>query len=197
MTGPGAWLRLWWAGTTRPHRAFEALRTLPAPAWGFRVVVAFNVAVSLTSLLALELLGRQPLLPSWLTFLPTRRYYLAEMGFLPLLRTAMWLLGSAACHLGIRLTGRKSDLDANLNLGGLVYLVVMPYTFAVDWTAIALNAYHFVAIAILHGAVDLAWSTALLTLGLRRLFRLPTGIALASALLSDAATLPLLAIFAR
>jgi len=190
-------LHLWQLGTFRPHHAFDALQAMPAPAWGFRVVVAFNLTISLTSLLALQLLGRNPLLPSSLTFLPTERYYLAEMAFLPLLRTATWLLGAATSHLAIRLTGRPSEVDTILNIGGLVYLVVMPYTFAVDWTAIALDAYDFGLIAILHGSIDLVWSVALLTIGLRRLLLVPTTLALASALLSATTTLPLLAIFAR
>lgn len=190
-------LRLWRLGTFRPRRGFDALRDVPAPAWGFRVVLAFNLAVSATSLLALQLLGRHPLLPSWLTFLPTERYFLAEMIFLPLLRTGTWLLGAATTHLVLRLNGRPSDLDTLLNIGGLVYLVVMPYTFAVDWTAIALNAYGLGLIAILHGTVDLVWSTALLATGLRRLLGAPARLALAGALLSAAATLPLLALLAR
>jgi hypothetical protein len=66
-------LELWWAGVVHPAQAFEEVRKKPAPAWGFRVVLLFNLVISLTSLLALYLLGRQPFLPSWLTFLPEVR----------------------------------------------------------------------------------------------------------------------------
>lgn len=188
---------LWWSGIVRPQRAFDALRALPAPAWGFRVVVTFNVAISATSLLALRLLGREPFLPSWLTFLPTDQYFAAEILFLPFLRTGTWLLASAVSHLTVRLAGRHSDLDTILNIGGLVTFVVMPYTFVVDWTAILLGAYGLALIAVLHGAVDLAWSFALLSAGLHRLLGVPIRLALVSALLSEAATVPLLAVFAR
>lgn len=88
-------LHLWRLGTFHPQRAFDDLGAMPAPGWGFRVVVAFDLTIPLNALLALHLLGRHPFLPSWLTFLPTERYYLVEMAFLPLLRTATWLLGAA------------------------------------------------------------------------------------------------------
>lgn len=188
---------LWWTAVTHPARAFEEVKRKPAPTWGFRVVLCFNLMISLTSLLALELLGRQPFLPSWLTFLPTERYYQFEIFFLPVLRMVSWLLSAATIHLGLRLMGRPSDMDRILNIGGVQYLVVLPYTFAVDWTAIALNAYGFGLIAVLHGAVDLIWSLTLGVIGLRVLLGLKPRLAVELSLLSTVVSLPLLAIFAR
>ena len=49
-------------------------------------------------------------------------------------------------------------MDQILNIAGVIYLVVMPYTFLIDWTAIALNAFNSEIIIVLHGVVDLVWS---------------------------------------
>jgi hypothetical protein len=188
--------RLWLLGVTHPARAFDALRAKPAPQWGFWVVVAFNVAISCTTLLALYLLGRGPQLPSALTFLPTERYLLVEIFFLPVLRVAVWLLASASIHLGVRLAGRVSDFDTILNIGGLGYLVVMPPLLLADWLLVALDAYAISITTWTHLGVAL-WSMGLTVVGLRRLLHLPLGLALGLAALSTAVSIPLLAIFAR
>jgi hypothetical protein len=143
------------------------------------------------------ILSSYPQAPKITKLMLTERYYGFEIFFLPIARLAAWLLGSAVIHLGIRLSGRKSDIDQILNIGGLVYLVVMPYTFAVDWTAIALDAYGFGLIAILHGTVDLVWSITLSVIGLRQLLGIETRLALGLMLLNIAVTLPLLILFAR
>ena len=189
--------QLYLTAVLRPARAFDEVKKKPAPLWAFRVLLFFNIMISLTSILALYLLKRQPFLPSALTFLSTERYYEAEIFFLPVLRMAAWLLSAALIHVGIRLAGKPSDFDQILNIGGVQYLVVMPYTFAVDWTAIALNAYGFGLIAVLHGTVDLVWATALMVIGLRRLLGIETKLALGVLLLSAAVGTPLLALFAR
>ncbi len=70
-------------------------------------------------------------------------------------------MSAAVIHLGIRRAGKPSNMDQILNIAGVIYLVVMPYTFLIDWTAIALNVYRSGVIIILHGVVDLVWSLAL------------------------------------
>ena len=86
-------LQLWWTGLTSPRRAFAEPRSKPAPQWGFWVVLVFNLAISAITLLGRYLLGQDLLMPSALTFLPTEKYLLAEMFFLPPLRV---LVGSWA-----------------------------------------------------------------------------------------------------
>lgn len=190
-------VRLWLTGIVRPRVACLDVAARPSPCWGFVVVVTFNAAVSATTVAALLLLGREPFLPSWLTFLPTEHYYRAEILFLPPLRVAAWLSGSAAMHLALRLGGRPSDFDAILNLGGLVHLVVMPYTLVVDWTLIAFDAYGLGPATAAHGVVALVWSVGLYTVGLRSVLRVQTLPALGAALVGEAVSLPLLALFAR
>ncbi len=189
--------QLWWTATVRPRRAFAAIRRKPAPWWAFRVLLFFNLMISVASTLPRLLLGYVPLLPSWLTFLPNDRYLEAELFFLPILRMATWLLAGGVIHLGIRLSGKRSDMDRILNIAGIQYLVVLPYTFLVDWTTMALGIYEFELIAIIHGMVDLVWSVALGVIGLKVLLKLSTGMALILTLLGAAFTIPLLAVFAR
>lgn len=190
-------VRLWLTGLRRPAEACREVAGRDPPRWGLTVVVAFNLAISATTLVALALSGQQPFLPSWLTFLPTEHYYRAEILFLPVLRVAAWLLGSAAMHLTLRVTGRPSDFDVLLNLGGLVYLVVVPYTMVVDWVLIAVDAYGLGLAATVHGAVALAWSVGLYAVGLRSVLGIGRAPALVAAIVGEAASLPLLAIFAR
>jgi Yip1-like protein len=188
--------RLWLLSVTHPMRAFDALRAKPAPQWGFWIVVAFNVIISCTTLLALYLLGHGPQTPSALTFLPNERYLLAEIFFLPFLRVGVWLLASATIHLGARLARRLSDFDTILNIGGLDYLVTMPPLLLADWLLVALNDYTLSITAWTHLAVTL-WGAALTAAGLLRLLRLPLPLALGLAALSVVVSIPLLAIFAR
>jgi len=190
-------VRLWWTAMVRPARAFEEVKKKSAPLWAFRMLLVFNLMISLTTNLARLFLGHEPLLPSWLTFLPAERYLLAQLFFIPVLRMAVWVLGSGVIHLGIRLAGKPSDMDRILNIGGVQYLVVMPYTFLVDWTALAFGVFDFSLIGAIHGGVDLVWSIALQVIGLRVLLGLRTAPALGLSLISNALTLPLLAIFAR
>ena len=44
-------IRLWWTGVTHPVKAFVLLKTRPAPAWGFWMVLVFNLLISGTTIL--------------------------------------------------------------------------------------------------------------------------------------------------
>jgi hypothetical protein len=187
-------LRLWWLGVTRPARAFDELRSRPAPAWGFWVVLAFNLLISATTLLALYLLDVRPFLESWLTFLPTEDYLLAEIFFLPPLRVLVWLLGAAVVHLGLRLAKHPGGMDTLLNVGGLEYLVTMPFILLSDWLLIILDAYW---IAEYTHPLAAVWGLVLTVIGLKRMLGVRTGLAILLTLVSMLLTIPFLAIFAR
>jgi hypothetical protein len=110
---------------------------------------------------------------------------------------AVWLLGAAVVHLCLRLLGKPSDIDRILQIGGVVYLVVMPYTFLVDWTTLALGVFGFGLIVYIHGTVDLVWSLTLQVIGLKVLLGLKTKLALGLVLINAVFTFPYLAILAR
>lgn len=189
--------QLYLTAVLHPARAFDEIRARPAPLWAFKVLLIFNLLISATSTLARYLLKQDLLMPSALTFLPDENYLLAQIFFLPVVRMAAWLLGSATIHLGIRLAGKPSNMDQILNIAGVIYLVVMPYTFLVDWTTIAFNAFTSDIIVGLHGVVDLIWSLALQVIGLRRLLGIENKLAISVAAIGFAMQLPLLALLAR
>ena len=105
------------------------------------MVQVYNLLISSTTLLTLYLLCQPPFLESWLSFLPTEKYHFAEMFFLPPLRIAVWLIGAAVIHLGLHLAKQACDFDTLLNIGGLGYLITMPFILLPDWLWIVLNAY--------------------------------------------------------
>ena len=188
-----SYMRLWWQGVIRPGEAFEAIREKPAPAWGFWIILVFNLAISLTTDLVRWLTGGALVLPSWLTFLPEERYLFAELFFLPLLRILVALLDAAIVHVFLRLIRQPSEFDRQVNLGGMSYLIVMPVIFMSDWIFLAFGHYDLATYT--HSLV-LIWSLILSVIGLRKFFGIRTGIALAASALT-LLTLPLLSIFAR
>jgi hypothetical protein len=186
-------LHLWWTGLTSPRRAFAELRARPAPQWGFWVVLVFNLAISATTLVR-YLLGQDLLMPSALTFLPSEKYLLAEVFFLPPLRVLHWLLSAAVLHLGLRLTRHPGGFDQLLNMGGLGYLIVMPFILVTDWLFIAVGRYDFAEYV---HSLTLPWSLILTVIGLNERLGVKAATALGLAVVGTPLTLPLLAIFAR
>ena len=78
-----SFVKVWILGMFSPARAFDELKAKPAPAWGLAAVMIRFLFTSLTTILSLHLLGREPFVPSYLTFLGTETYYRAEIFFLP------------------------------------------------------------------------------------------------------------------
>ena len=187
-------IQLWWLGVRRPGRAFEAIRDRPAPAWGFWILVVFNLTISLTTDLVRYLRQEPLVLPSWLTFLPEERYLFAELFFLPALRVLMGLLSAAVTHTFLRMARQASDYDRLVNIGGMIYLVVMPVIFISDWLLLAIQRYDLVTYT---HSLSLPWSIALGVIGLRTFFGTRAWLALAASLLSSLLTVPFLSIFAR
>jgi hypothetical protein len=140
------------------------------------------------------LLHRPPFLESWLTFLPTAKYLLVEIFFLPPLRIVVWLIGAAVIQLGLRLAKQASDFDILLNIGGLGYLITMPFILLSDWLLIALNTYW---LAEYTHPLSAFWGAVLTVIGLKKLLGVKTGLAIGLVILSMAVSIPLLAIFAR
>lgn len=169
-------LRVWILGIFNPARAFDELKGKPAPAWGFAAVAIRFVFTSLTTILALHLLGREPFVSSYLTFLRTEDYYVAEIFFLPLFGLVLWLLGSAIVHVVLRLMGEASDFDQILNVVGMGMLIPMPAVWLWDWTAIAVSWYRTTVMAASHALFAL-WGAVLYAIGLKKILGLRTPLA--------------------
>jgi len=192
-----SFLQVWSLGIVNPPAAFDELRKKPAPSWGFWAIIVRFVVTSLTSILALRLLGRKPFVPSWLTFLSTDNYYDAEIFFLPLFGLVGWLLGSGVVHLILRLAGKKSDFDWILNVIGWGLLVVMPAVWLLDWFSIALDVYGGGLVPIVHALISL-WEVALFGIGLSKMKALRFWPAcLLGLIVKGGVFIPLAAIFIR
>ncbi len=188
--------RIWILGLHDPWRSFSELRAKPAPLWGLRAILIRWLVTSLTTTLALHLLGRVPFTPSRLTFLTPQDYYLAQIFFLPVFGVAIWLLGGSLVHLLVRLSGRSGDFDRVLNVIGMAMLIPSPVVWLWDWSMIALSWYRLTIMAVSHSLFAL-WGAALYAIGLRRVLGLgwlPAGL-LAAAL--TAGYISLAALFVR
>lgn len=176
-------LRIWLLGLTKPSHLFDELRHKPAPMWGLWAVLIRFVVTSLTTTLALYLLGRLPFAPSRLTFLPMENYYRAEIFFLPLWGLGIWLLMASIAHVFIRLAGKGSNFDQILNVIGMGMLVPMPAVWLFDWTAIGFSFYTMMPMAISHSVFQL-WEVGIEATGFNRLLglRLPFAVMVAIAI---------------
>lgn len=190
-------LRLWWLGICHPARALDEIRSLRTSTFGLAAILVRFVITAITSILALLLLRRKPLFESYLTFLPTDRYYAAEVFFLPVFGLGVWLLGSAGVHVIVRSAKRSSDFDGVLNIVAFGLLVPMPVVWVLDWSSIALGLYGPVWIPLMHSAVSV-WEVALFSIGFIRLLKVPTwaGVGLAMAV-KGGVYIPLATIFVR
>lgn len=176
-------VKIWFLGLIKPARMVDELRDKPAPFWGLWAVLIRFVVTSLTSILALYLLGRLAFAPSRLTSLPIENYYKAEIFFLPVWGLGIWLLMGSVAHIAIRLSGRQSSFDSILNVIGMGMLTPMPVLWLFDWATIALGWYGLMTQAVSHSIVQL-WEAGVEAVGFRRILglRLPVAIMLAIAI---------------
>lgn len=188
--------QVWFVGLYDPQRSFEELKNKPAPFWGLQAVLIRFVVTSLTTTLALHLLGRVPFTPSRLTFLTMENYYFAEIFFLPVFGFSVWLLGSSIVHIVLRLAGRSVELDQVLNVIGMGMLIPMPAVLLWDWSMIALDLYRLPVMAISHSVFAL-WGVMLYSIGFRRVLGLPALLAGVLALAVTGAYISLAVIFVR
>jgi hypothetical protein len=117
--------------------------------------------------------------------LPTERYYLAEMFFLPLWGLAIWILMGSFVYLSLRFINSKSDYDKILNIIGIGMLVPMPFLWIWDWTAITLNIYTVINQAITHSIAQ-SWEATIQAVCYAKVLRIRLPIAIALAVLTNA-----------
>jgi hypothetical protein len=170
-------LTLWFQAILYPRRSFRQLESKPAPLWGLISILVRFVGTSLTSILALMLLGYRPFVPSYLRILDDAHYYRVEVILLPLFGIGAWLLSSGLVHVILSAAGRPSNIDWIMNVVGFSLLVVMPVVWALDWVGIALGFYGADFTIPIHIAVSV-WEVALMGTGFRRIGNLGWGGAL-------------------
>jgi hypothetical protein len=188
--------QIWLAGYYNPDRLIAELKTKPAPHWGFYAQITRSLLDSLLLYLPLALMGRQPSMPSYLTFLPTEHYFVASVFFVPIFVLAQWILLSAILHLILRLSGQPSDVDQILNITGMASLVVGAVLVVWDWIWIAMGWHSYVLLGVSH-LVLVIWAMVIMVLGFRRILGLPLWLAIVLNLIYLVLGEPLGALFMR
>ena len=188
--------RVWLTGYVNPSKMVRELAGGPAPHWGLYAQSLRALLDSLLLYLPLSLMGRAPSTPSYLTFLPTERYYEALVFLAPFFLLGQWLLLGAVTHVILRLLGRHSDLDQILNITGMAALVVGAALVMWDWLWIVLGWENAVALGVSHLVLD-TWGITITALGFGRTMAVPIWLAALLAVLSIALGVPLAATFMR
>jgi hypothetical protein len=190
-------LHLWLTSLSHPSQAFEEFKHKPAPQWGLYASLGRCAFIVLVWYLPLSLLGLSPSWPSYLTFVPTERYYAASVLIFPIYNLAFWLLSGSLFHVILRLGKRNSDIDQILNLGGIVGLVFQPVISLLDWAGVILGWQSMpVVMGITHLVIDL-WVIVWMAKGFKQLLGLPIWWGAGLTLLATIMNVPLAILFLR
>lgn len=189
-------IRLWLTGYVNPARLVDELRERPAPHWGIYAQLVRALLDSLLVYLPVALMGRVPPTPSFLSFIPTDRYYFAEIWLAPPVLMAELLIGAAFVHVALRLMGRASSFDQVLNLIGMSALVVGALLIPWDWAWIAIGGVDQIFLGISHLVINL-WGVLIVVLGLKRMLGVPVWQGVLLNLLGIPLTLPIAMMFMR
>jgi hypothetical protein len=188
--------QVWFTGYVNPRRFVDALKSKPAPHWGFYAQVLRSLMDSLFLYLPVALLKRQPQTPSYLTFIPTEQYYIALIWLTPLVFMAEWLLGAVAVHVALRLSKLPSDIDQILNFTGMAGLVIGAFLVVWDWFWFVVGGANQYFLGISHLIIDVWWFVIVVT-GLKRICGVPARFGILMSLLAFAAAMPFAVIFMR
>jgi hypothetical protein len=189
-------IQVWFTGYVNPTRFIDALKSKPAPHWGFYAQILRSLLVSLLTYLPVALLGRTPPTPSYLTFLPTDKYYTALIWLTPLVFLVDWLLGAAVVHVLLRLCKKTSDMDQILNITGMASLVIAVVLIAWDWLWFLVGGANQYFLGISYLLIDVWWFILVVT-GLKRFLGVPVWFGIGVCLLAFAASMPFAVIFMR
>ena len=188
--------QVWFTGYVNPGRFVDALKSKPAPHWGFYAQVLRSLMGSLLLYLPLALLRRQPPTPSYLTFIPTDQYYIALIWLTPLVFMAQWLLGAVVVHVVLRLSNRPRDIDQILNLTGMAGLVIAAFLIVWDWFWFVVGGTNQYFLGISHLIVDIWWFV-IMVIGLKRTLGVSVWLGIALSILAFVAAMPFAITFMR
>ena len=188
--------QVWFTGYVNPKKFVDALKSKPAPHWGFYALVLRSLMDSLLLYLPVALLKRQPQTLSYLTFIPTDQYYLVLIWLAPLVFMAEWLLGAVVIHVALRLSKLASDIDQILNLTGMASLVIGAFLVVWDWFWFVVGGANQYFLGISHLIIDVWWFV-LVVAGLKHICGLPSRFSIFMSILAFAAAMPFAIIFMR
>jgi hypothetical protein len=111
--------QVWMTGYYNPSKLIDELRSKPAPYWGIYAQLLRAALDSLLVYLPVHLMGRYPPLQSYLSFIPTDRYYLGLVWLAPIILIVILLMQSIYIHFILRMLKRSSDIDQIINIIGM------------------------------------------------------------------------------
>lgn len=191
-----SFFRVWLSGYAHPAAVGTKLADKTAPHWGLYGQGLRALMDALLLYLPLALLGWQPSTPSYLTFVPTERYYAALVLFAPIFLFAQWLLLAVVLHVVLRLLGRPSNMDQIINLTGMAALIVGAFLVVWDWSYVLLGGRSDVFLGITHLLADI-WAIIIVTAGLKKLLGVPIGLGIVLNVLWIALGVPMAMVFMR
>jgi len=189
-------IKLWLTGYVRPVGFIDELKSKQAPHWGFYAQLLRAAFDSFLVYLPVALMGRVPPTPSYISFVPTERYYAALIVLAPVVLIAELLIGTSFLHVAIRLSGRPSDFDQILNIVGMAALIVGAILIPWDWIWYAIGGVDQYFLGISHLVISL-WATLLTVLGLNRILNVPVSLAILLSVLAIPVSLPVAIMFMR
>jgi hypothetical protein len=155
-----------------------------------------GVLDSLLVFLPVSLMGRVPPTPSFLSFIPTERYYAALVWIGPFVLVAEMLMGVVVIHVLLRLLGRRSDIDQIINIVGMSALIVGAVLIPWDWAWFALGGVDQYFLGISHLVISL-WATVIIGVGLQRILSVPLWLGIVLSIVSIPIQLPFAIMFMR
>ena len=191
-----SFLRAWLTGYYSPVQLIEQLRSKPAPQWGIFAQFLRGILDSLLIYLPVSLMGRVPPTHSFLSFVPTERYYTALIWMGPFVLLAEMLMGVVVIHVLLRLMGRHSDIDQIINIVGMSALIVGAVLIPWDWVWFALGGVDQYFLGISHLVISL-WATVIMAVGLRRILSVPLWLGIVLSIISIPVQLPIAMMFMR
>jgi len=147
-------LKLWVYGIFKPSNMIAIIKIETNPFIGFQAVIIRSFLNSLLLFLPLYLMGRQPSMPSWLTFIGEADYFLFLAIATPYVFVVMWLFLSGVIYL---ILNSLCDFrfDHILNIFGVVSLVVGSSLVVWDWIWIAFDLQNYMVLGITHLLFDI------------------------------------------
>jgi hypothetical protein len=189
-------LRTWLSGYYNPIQFIEQLKSTPAPHWGIYASLLRGILDSIFLYLPVSLMGRVPPTPSYLSFLPTEKYYASLVWLGPFVLLAEILVAAVVVHVLLRLLGRQSDIDQIINIIGFSGLVVGAILIPWDWAWYAAGMANQYFLGISHLIIDL-WTLVIMTIGFRKILSVSLWLSIVLSIITILASLPLAIMFMR
>jgi len=188
--------KLWLTAYLNPGRFADQLSKAPAPAWGFFAALQRGLMDSFLIYFPVYLLGRVPPEPSYLSFLPTERYYGTLIILAPFVMIAELLLSSSLMHLILRLSKRHSDIDKLMNISGFTALAIGSVIIVWDAFWLVIGGMTQYSLGISHLIIDI-WAIVITTIALKRMLDVPVWLGILLNIAGIAISMPLAIMFMR